>query len=126
MSKRIITRGNTSFFSFVFYDEDGAVAIVGSADVQITYPGADDFVTETVALTSVDTAWETNWDSSKARPGWVEYHAHGYADGGISYGEDGRFYTRGNRANLDHTALPTSGTASSSAMGDFNSRDYGA
>jgi hypothetical protein len=116
MAKRIITRGNTAFFTFTFYDEDGEVAIVTSAEVQITYPGADDFVTEKISLTNAGTEWKTEWDTSKARAGWVEYHAHGYAAGGVNYGEDGRFKTRGNRGNYDHDALPASGTASTSAM----------
>jgi len=125
MAKRIVTRGNTVFFTFTFYDEDGAVAIVASADVQLTYPGGTDFVTETLALQSSGNTWIGEWDSSKARPGWLEYHAHGYAAGGISYGDDGRLRLTGNRANLDHDALPTSATASSSADGALSGTDYG-
>jgi hypothetical protein len=89
---------------------------VTSAEVQITYPGADDFVTEKISLTNAGTEWKAEWDTSKARAGWVEYHAHGYAAGGVNYGEDGRFKTRGNRGNYDHDALPVNGTASTSAM----------
>jgi hypothetical protein len=124
MAKRIITRGNTAFFTFTFYDEDDEVAIVTSAELELTYPGADDFVTETLSLTNAGTEWKAEWDTSKARPGWVDYHAHGYAAGGVNYGEDGRFKTRGNRANLDHDALPTSGTASSSAMAPERADGY--
>jgi hypothetical protein len=124
MSKRVLTRGNTAFFSFTFYDEDGDIAIVASADVQVTYPGADDFVTETIALSSAGTAWAGEWDTSKSRAGWVEFHAHGYAAGGVNYGDDGRFRVSGNRANLDHDALPTNATPSSSAMVRSRSGDY--
>jgi hypothetical protein len=124
MTKRIITRGNTVFFAFTFYDEDGEVAIVTSAELQITYPGADDFVTEKIALTNAGTEWKAEWDTSKARPGWIKYHAHGYAAGGVNYGEDGRYRARGNSANLDHDALPASGTASSSALLSAGSDGY--
>jgi hypothetical protein len=116
MTKRIITRGNTAFFTFTFYDEDGEIAIVTSAKMQLTYAGASDFVTEVIDLTNSGTEWRTEWDTSKARPGWVNYHAHGYAAGGVNYGEDGRFRLKGNAANVDHDALPASGTASASAL----------
>ncbi len=124
MAKRVVTRGNTTFFTFPFYDEDDVLAILSSATVTLTYPGAIDFETETITLTNSDNTWVGEWDSSKSRPGWVEYHAHGLASG-VSYDQDGRFRLTGNRANLDHDALPNSGTASSSAMGAPAALDYG-
>lgn len=125
MGKRIVQRGNTAFFTFTFYDEDGEVAIVSSAELQLTYPGARDYETETVALSSSGTDWVGEWDTTKCRPGFVDYHAHAYAAGGIDYAQDGRFRVTANRASLDHDALPTSSTPSSSAVGGGISTDYG-
>lgn len=117
MTKRIVTRGNTTFFTFTFYDENGDVAIVASAQLQLTYPGGDNFATEELDLTSSGTDWTGQWASAKSRPGWVEYHAHAYDAGGIEYSQDGRFRLSGNRANLDHDPLPASGTGTDSDYG---------
>jgi hypothetical protein len=123
MAKRIVTRGNTAFFTFTFYDENDDVAIVVSAEVQLTYPGDVDFVTETIALQASGTDWIGEWDTTKSRPGWVEAHPHAYASG-VAYAQDLRFRVSGNRANLDHDALPASGTPSGDAMINAGPADY--
>jgi hypothetical protein len=111
MTLRVVTRGNTVFLSFTFYDEDGAVAVCTSAEVQLTYPGNRAFETETITLTNASNVWSGSWDSSHARAGWVEYHAHAVAAAG-EYAQDGRFRLTANRANLDHDTLQPSGTLS--------------
>lgn len=123
MTVRRVTRGNTVTFAFTFYDEDGNLASVSSATLQLTYPGKLYEVTEALTLTEGDDdAWEATWDSSKSQPGWVKYHAHGIA-GSYQYAEDGRFPLRGNAANIDHDALPDSGTPSTTAS--YRPSDYG-
>lgn len=126
MAKRVITRGNTVFLNLTFFDEKGDVAIVTSAQVQFTYPGRLDFETETVDMTPAGVGgWKAEWDSSKARPDWVDYHAHAYAGGGVQYAQDGRFRITGSRASLDHDPLPQTGRVSSSAMTGGAMKDYG-
>lgn len=107
----IVTRGNTVFLAFTFRDEDDAVATLTSAVVQLTYPGNVGYETAAVTLTNDANVWSGTWDSSAARAGWVEYHAHGYAAGG-NYAQDGRFRLMGNKASLDHDRIPTSGRQS--------------
>lgn len=130
MTQRVVTRGSTVTFSFTFYDANDELATVTSATLQLTYPGLDDFVTETLTLTEgEDDAWAVEWDSSKSRPGWCEYHAHAMAQGiedEAALTEDGRIRLTGNRAGLDHDALPTATTASTSAQGYTSGTDYGA
>lgn len=111
MTQRIVTRGNTTFFSFTFYDEDEAVAVLTSAELQLTYPGKNAFETETITLTNASNVWSGQWVSTAARAGWVEYHAHGVNSAG-EYAQDGRFRVNANRANLDHDTLAPSGTLS--------------
>jgi hypothetical protein len=110
-SMAIITRGNTVFLDFTFYDEDGVIAVVGSAEVQLTYPDANGWETEVVTLTNDSNVWSATWDSTAARPGWVSYHAHSVS-GSFEYAQDGRFRLSGNHAGLDHDTLPTAGTQS--------------
>lgn len=110
---KIVTRGSTVYFRFTFYDENGDVAVVQSADLQLTYPGDIAYETETIALQVSDGVWTGQWRSTATRPAWVEYHVHAEAGSGtVHYTEDGRFKVRGNRAGMDHDALPR-GTASS-------------
>lgn len=111
MTQRIVTRGNTTFMSFTFYDENGDLAVCDSAEVQLSYPGSVGYETELVALTDASNVWSGEWVSTHSRPGWVEYHAVGTNVSG-SFASDGRFRLAGNRANLDHDALPTAGTVS--------------
>ncbi len=126
MAKRVITRGTTVFLNLTFYDEKSDVAIVSSAQVQFTYMGNVDFETVTVDMTPAGIGgWKTEWDSSKARPGWIDYHAHAYASGGVEYAQDGRFRITGSRASLDHDPMPPTGRPSSSAMGGGPGTDYG-
>ena len=124
MAKRIVTRGDTTFFTFVFYDEDDNVAVVTSAKLQLTYPGVSDFVTEVLDLVGDDDTWSVSWRSASSRPGWVEFHAHAYAADDVEYDQDGRFRLTGNRANLDHEIMPTTGTASQDAMISGSTTDY--
>ncbi len=125
MAKRVVTRGDTTYFSFVFYDENDNVAVIDTAVLQITYPGNNDYVTELLDLVGDNDTWMVNWNSANSRPGWVEYHAHAYTADSIEYDQDGRFRLTGNRANLDHELMPTSATASQDAMrGATSSTDY--
>ncbi len=125
MTLRRTARGNTITFEFEFEDDEGNTANVTSATLQLTYPGQNDFVTEVLTLTEGDNdVWAVTWDSSKSRAGWAEYHAHAIA-GVFQYTEDGRFRLTGNRANMDHDALPASGTASTSALSGPGLGDYG-
>lgn len=125
MAKRVIWRGNTANFTFTFYDENGDVATCTSAELQLTYiGGSGDFETETLTLTSSGDNWVTTWDSTKAKAGWVEYHAHGYATA-TDYAQDGRFRLTANRASYDHDELPTNGTASNAAGQNTIADDYG-
>jgi len=112
-TERMITRGNTVYFDFVFYDEEDAIVTdVTTAAVQLTYPGFRSWETETVSLTeSSPDVWSGQWDSTKARAGWVEYHAHAH-NGVGNFADDGRFRLPANRANLDHDRLPSGGTQS--------------
>lgn len=108
----VITRGNTVFFSFTFYDEDGEIAVCTSADLQVTYPANTGYETEVIELINASNVWSGEWDSSVARGGtWVEYHVHGYATLG-NYVQDGKFRLRGNAANIDHDEFETIGTHS--------------
>jgi hypothetical protein len=110
---KIVTRGSKVYFSFTFYDENGDEAVVTSADLQLTYAGDSAYETETIALIVSDGEWHGEWDSTAARPGWVEYHAHAVAGGGSAhFATDGRFKLTGNRAGMDHDRLPN-GRASS-------------
>lgn len=113
-TERLITRGNTIFFDFTFYDEeDNLLSDITEAEVQLTYPGDWTWETETIVLTqSAPTVWSGSWDSTRARPGWVEYHTHGVNALSESFGEDGRWRLPANRANLDYSRLPTGGTVS--------------
>jgi hypothetical protein len=111
MTLRTITRGNSVFLAFTFYDEDDGIASVTSAEVQLTYMGRSDFVTETITLSHSGDEWKATWDSTAARPGWVDYHGHALANDSV-YTQDGRFRLTGNRANLDHDTLPQSGASS--------------
>lgn len=106
MAKTVITRGNTVYFSFTFYDENDDEALVDSATLTLTYPGRDHVVTETVNLVDgPGETWTYAWDCTKSRTGWVEYHAHAL-DQSYQLAEDGRFRLRANRANYDHDELP--------------------
>lgn len=107
----IITRGNTVHFTFSFLSEDDEPAVVISAVVQITYPGRDAYETETVELEQSGATWVGEWESTAARPCWVEYHAHAKTESN-EFTLDGRFRLRGNRANLDHDALPRGSSSS--------------
>ena len=109
----IVTRGNTISFSFSFLDNSGTAASVASATLQLEYPGRDCRETELLTLTESNGTWGTTWDSSKARKGWVNYHAHAIDDTAQSLTEDGRFKTDGNAAGYQHDRLPGS-----------NSNDY--
>lgn len=111
MTQRIATRGNTVFLSFTFYDENGALAVCTSAALQLTYPGNVGFETETITLTNAANVWSGSWDSTKARAGWAEYHAHAIA-GSSEFAQDGRFRLTANRASLDHDRIPASGKVS--------------
>lgn len=109
----VIVRGSTVYFSFEFIDENDDVAVCDSATLQLTWPGRDGYETETLTLTESDGAWLVEWDSAKSRPGWVQYHAHALAGAGTAqFARDGRFRLRGNRAGLDHDALPGGGEIS--------------
>jgi len=107
----ILNRSNTVSLSFTFKDENGDVANVESATCQLVYPGRDAFQTETIALAENSGAWEASWDSSNARGGWVEFHAHALSSGTpvTAYTEDGRFKLSSNMANLQHDELPQGG-----------------
>lgn len=125
MAKRIVWRGNTVTLSFTFYDENDDIAICTSATVTLVYTGGTgDFETETLDLVNADNVWSVSWDSTAAKAGWAEYHAHAVASG-ISYAEDSRFRVRANRASYDHDTLPTTGTASTSAVQGGAATDYG-
>ena len=104
----ILTRANTVALSFTFKDANGDAANVASASVQLVYPGREALQTENVPLSETAGAWQAEWDSSKARGGWVEFHAHAVSSGTpvTSYAEDGRFKLTSNRANLQHDPLP--------------------
>ncbi|MDA7948082.1 MAG: hypothetical protein MPJ78_11480 [Hyphomicrobiaceae bacterium] len=104
----ILTRANTVALSFTFKDANGDAANVASASVQLVYSGREALQTEQITLGETAGAWETNWDSSRARGGWVEFHAHAVSSGTpvTRYAEDGRFKLTSNRANLQHDELP--------------------
>lgn len=111
MTVRRAYRGNTVFFTFTFLDQNGNVATCQSAALQLTYPGRSDYVTELITLQASGSTWTGQWTSANARSGWVQYHAHALSSG-TQFAEDGRFKLNGNRAGLDHDALPTSATPS--------------
>ncbi len=104
----ILTRANTVALSFTFRDANGDEANVASASVQLVYRGRAALQTETIPLAENAGAWEADWDSSRARGGWVEFHAHALSSGSpvTRYAEDGRFKLTSNRANLEHAELP--------------------
>ena len=106
----IVQRGNTVFLAFTFIDEDDETTAVDSAEVELTYPGRDGFATETLTLTLSTGAWRTTWDSTKARAGWVHWHAHGISAQNGDFAQDGRFKLTANRASYQHDVLPTGGT----------------
>lgn len=108
----VIVRGSRVYFSFTFYDEDGEEADCTSATLQLTYPAACGFETETLTLTESGSNWLVEWDSSKSKGGWVHYHAHALAGSSAEFAKDGRFRLKANRANYDHDALPNTGTPS--------------
>lgn len=115
----ILTRSNTLTLSFAFKDENGEAANVASATCQLVYPGRDMSETETVTLSQSGSSWTATWDSTKSRPGWIEFHAHAISTGTpvSHYTEDGRFKLAGNEANYQHDELPG---------GNSSYRDYGA
>lgn len=127
MTVKRLSRGNTVFFTFTFYDENGSVAVCQTAALQLTYPGRSDYVTEEIDLSASGSTWTGEWDSSNAGPGWVQYHAHAYASG-TQFAEEGRFRVRGNRASLDHDHLPVSATRSEAeeTTGSGNAAGLGA
>lgn len=101
-----ITRGSTVTLSFVFFDENNDEAAVQSAQLELTYRQYDEYATQLLTLVNTTgNVWAVEWDSKKASPGWVDYHAHGV---GLTsdFTEDGRFKLKGNRANLQHDRLP--------------------
>lgn len=104
----ILTRGNTVALSFTFKDANGDAANVASASVQLVYRGREAPQTENITLSESAGAWEADWDSSRARGSWVEFHAHAVSSGSpaTDYAEDGRFRLTSNRANLQHDELP--------------------
>ena len=107
----ILTRANTVALSFTFKDANGDAANVASASVQLVYRRREALQTENLTLSENAGAWEADWDSSNARGGWVEFHAHAVSSGSpvTSFAEDGRFKLRSNRANLQHDELPRDG-----------------
>lgn len=114
----IITRGGTVFFSFTFYDENGDVAEVDSAELQLTYPGAGCYETEKLTLSQTGDNWTAEWPSAHSRPGFVDWIA--VAKSGVyTLTQDGRFRLFGNRASLDHDSLPGGNTVS---RYDYNGR----
>lgn len=110
---RSFARGATvALGPFTFTDAAGATVDCTSAELQLTYPGNVGFETEAATITeAVGHTWSGTWDSSKARPGWVTYHAHGVASS-TDYVVDGRFRLVGNIAGLDHDRIPTNGRQS--------------
>jgi hypothetical protein len=124
MTVKIVNRGNTAFFTFTFYDENGDVAVCQSAELQLTYMGRTDYVTEKVTLSSSDNNWLGQWVSANAKAGWVQYHAHAYSSG-TEFAEDGRFRVTGNRASLDHDPLPYGATRSKAEDDTGSGNDAG-
>lgn len=104
----IRSRANTFKLAFAFLDENGDPASVASATCQLVWEGLDDYGTIALALleNAEDQTWDAAWDSSVARPGWVDYHAHAIGSSGDSYTEDGRWKIAGNKASLQHDKLP--------------------
>jgi hypothetical protein len=115
MAASIVERGNTVYFAFTFYDENGDAANVDSAEMQITYPAGWGYETETVPLAQSGDEWTATWLSSRARPGWIEWHAHAQA-AQYHLVHDGRFRLSGNKAGLDHDRLP----AGQPGVGDYS------
>jgi hypothetical protein len=112
MASSIVTRGSRVYFTFVFLDENEDVATVTSAKLQLTFAGREAYETTELTLTETDGEWKAEWESTPARPGWVEYHAHALSGLDAEMTRDGRFRLRGNRANLDHDALPRGSSSS--------------
>lgn len=103
----IVTRGNTISFAFSFLDSAGENASITSATLQLEYPGRYDRETEQLTLTeNSNGAWAVTWDSSKARKGWINYHASGIDGASQVLAESGRFKTDGNDASYQHDRLP--------------------
>lgn len=100
-------RGSTVSFSFTFRDAAGAIVDADSATLTLVYPGSDLMQRQSVVLSDTDDVWSGTWDSSVARPSWIDYHAHAL-DGSVEYVIDGRFKLRGNAAGLQHDTLPVS------------------
>lgn len=117
----IVTRGNTVYFSFTFYDEDDGAADVDSATVQLEFAGRSGRTTKAITLTKTGSAWTGNWDSTYARAGWVNYHAHALSGSGTAqYAQDGRFKLTANRASFQHDVLPTDAGLSDPAPLDYS------
>lgn len=106
----VIARGNTVFFSFAFEDVAGETAEVDTATLTLVYPGLETYQVETLNLTQDDSddLWKVTWNSSKARAGWVDYHAHALS-GDNELTEDGKFKISANRASMQHDKLQQTG-----------------
>lgn len=115
----VIQRGNTVFFSFVFLDQNRDVTAADSAEVELTFVGRDGWTTETVTLELTSGSWQAEWDSSKARAGWVRYHAHALSDTGGNFASDGRFKVRANIASYQHDLLPAGNGLNDTAPTDY-------
>ena len=105
MAGSVIVRGSKVYFSFQFFDENGDLADVDSAELQLTYPGRDKFETEALTLELAAGYWIAEWLTTPMRDGWLQYHAHAYSSG-AELAQDGRVRIKGNRASFDHDILP--------------------
>lgn len=117
----VVVRGNTVYFSFTFYDADDEAADVDSATVQLEFAGRSGRTTKLITLTEVGSVWTGEWDSTSAREGWVNYHAHCLSGSGVAqFAKDSRFKLTANRANYQHDILPTDAPLNDPPMQDYS------
>ena len=99
MSCQAIIRGNTVLFTATFYDPDGVVMTVGSANVVVSFMTANVPQLVTISMTAIGTTWKATWDSSVADTGTVYWHV--VSAGQPAAADDGSFSITANAANVE-------------------------